>query len=231
MKQPMIKPGKSIYPFNLTKLLVISSIVSCLMLLGRLFLTGNFYYFFLPWNLLLAWIPYVFSLSFLRFEKFEKVWMKVSGIFVGWLLFLPNSPYLLTDLVHLAPRSGIPLWFDALLIILFAWTGLLLGLSSIAHVHLYLKQNFPRWLSSSLLGCILLLCSFGIYVGRVLRWNSWDLIVRPLALSKSIAAQFLHPLHHVQSFGMTLSFSVFLGLSYYTLLVFANSTGYGAEKR
>jgi uncharacterized membrane protein len=215
--------------WSITKLLAVSSFAACLMLLSRVLLTGSFYYFFLPWNLLLAWLPYMFSLNFMKFGKFRLSWMKVTGLFLAWLIFLPNSPYLLTDLVHLAPRSGIPLWFDALLIVLFAWTGLILGLISIAHVHRYIRLNFPDWLSRCLLLVIIMLCSFGIYVGRILRWNSWDLIVQPLALSKSIAAQFLHPFQHQQTYGMTLSFSLFLGLSYYTLLIFGNLTDHGTK--
>ena len=201
--------------------LALSSLAACLMLLARAVYTRNFFYFFLPWNLFLAWIPYLISASFSIQAVFRNGRLKALVLFSLWLLFLPNSPYILTDFVHLSPRPGVPLWFDLLLIALFAWTGLMLGLASMARMHSWLKANFEKGLVLVLMGLILLSCSFGIYLGRVLRWNSWDLLVRPEALGKSIAAQFLHPFHHPQTFGMTLSFSVFLAFSYCSLQVFS----------
>jgi len=216
-------------PFRSGEMLLLATGAAMLMLGIRVILTGNFYYFFLAWNLFLAWIPYLLSGIFRSLKKFEHNRWLATFVFGGWLLFLPNSPYLLTDLVHLSPRTGVPLWYDALLIVLFAWTGLLLGLISMIRVHRYIQASFSEWLSRLLLLVILLSCSFGIYVGRVLRWNSWDLVVRPLALMKSLSAQFLHPFHHLQSCGMTLSFSLFLGLSYYSVRVFTQQRENGSE--
>jgi uncharacterized membrane protein len=206
---------------RISSLLLLSSFAACSLLVYRLAATGSFYYFFLPWNLFLAWIPYLISIGFRRLSPLKANKLKIITIFCTWIIFLPNSPYLLTDLVHLAARPGIPLWYDALLVILFAWTGLLLGLISMANAHHYIRNNFQEWIARLVMLFIITLCSFGIYVGRVLRWNSWDLIVQPLALMKDIAAQFLHPFHHQQTFGMTFSFSVFLALCYYTLQAFS----------
>jgi uncharacterized membrane protein len=216
--------GKSIYlPFSTGALLVISSLTAFAMLGYRVFATGTFYYFFLLWNLFLAWLPYLISILFKKRHSFLENRWKTIALFASWLVLLPNCPYLLTDLVHLRVREFIPLWFDALLIVVFAWTGLLLGLKSISNVHGYLRSMFPVFISRIMLGFIILSCSFGVYVGRILRWNSWDFIIRPVPLAKSILAQFLHPFHHQQSFGMTLAFSLFLTVSYYTLLVFSGS--------
>ncbi len=203
-------------------LLLVSSVVACSLLVYRLAVTGSFYYFFLPWNLFLAWIPYVVSLQFKRLKSGPGRFLKTGTVFAFWLLFLPNSPYLITDLVHLGLRPGIPLWYDAMLVALFAWTGLLLGLISMANAHRWFRDNFPEWKARLLMLFVIVMSSFGIYVGRVLRWNSWDLLVRPLALTKDIAAQFIHPFHHQQTFGMTFSFSLFLALCYYTLQTFSN---------
>jgi uncharacterized membrane protein len=223
------KPLVGMTSSHISDLLILSSLASCVLLLFRVFLTGNFFYFFLPWNLFLAWIPYLVSFCFLKMRIAGINRVKVLFLFILWLLFLPNSPYLLTDLVHLAPREGVPVWFDALIIVLFAWTGLLLGLISMLNVDRYLRDNFSRTLSRAISLFILVSCSFGVYVGRILRWNSWDMVVRPLALLKSISAQILHPFHHPQTWGMTLSFSLFLGLTYSTIRVFANPKGNGSE--
>jgi uncharacterized membrane protein len=205
-----------------SRLLILSSIAACILLSYRIAITGSYYYLFLPWNLFLAWIPYVISVGFKKIGPLRMNKLKAVLFFSSWLLFLPNSPYILTDLVHLATRPGIPLWYDALMILLFAWTGLLLGLISMANAHRSFRRNFPERIAGSLMVFIILICSFGIYVGRVLRWNSWDLIAQPIALMKDISAQFIHPFHHLQTFGMTFSFSLFLALCYTTLQAFSN---------
>ncbi|MFI5148680.1 MAG: DUF1361 domain-containing protein [Bacteroidia bacterium] len=208
--------------YSTAMLLFLSTLSASLLLTYRVCVTGSFYYLFLLWNLFLAWLPYLISTAFAELPFLHNRF-KALLLFLCWLLFLPNSPYILTDLVHLTARQGIPIWFDALLIVMFAWTGLLLGLKSIAIVHAYLRSSFSLFISRSMLAFVILSCSFGIYVGRVLRWNSWDLIVQPVPLVKSILSQFRHPFHHQQTFGMTFAFSLFLSVSYYTLLVFSDS--------
>jgi uncharacterized membrane protein len=199
------------------RLLFISSLAACAMLFYRIYATGNFFYAFLVWNLFLGWIPYFLSLGFEKIGAFASHKLKACLLFGAWLAFLPNSPYILTDLIHLCPRPGIPMWFDMLLILIFAWTGLMLGLISIAHVQNYTEKNFSSRLSKAMLAFILVSCSFGVYVGRYLRWNSWDIVLRPFALMHNLALQFRHPFRHPQTFGMTFAFSVFLAISYYTL--------------
>jgi uncharacterized membrane protein len=97
-----------------------------------------------------------------------------------WLIFFPNAPYILTDLLHLAhPRPDVPLWFDVLLLLWFAWTGLSLGMVSLVMMQDIVRREFGRLTGWVFVGSVGLLGALGIYIGRFLRWNSWDLIFAP----------------------------------------------------
>lgn len=144
---------------------------------------------FLAWNLFLAWIP--FGLSGLLPHTRHRL---AGGLLLGlWLLFLPNAPYLITDFIHLRARPPVPVWVDTLLFFLFAWTGLMLGLLSLLRVHLYLRQFYQPRQAHYLIAGFILASSFGLYLGRVERWNSWDALLSPLAVLENAATLALSP--------------------------------------
>src|SRR5919204_4969953 len=102
--------------------------------------TGDPYFRFLAWNLILAWVPLLFALAaYVRALTREDA--TVFVLLVPWLLFFPNAPYLLTDFIHLGEGPA-PLWYDALMLSAFAWTGLLLGFASLYLVQLILRHAF-----------------------------------------------------------------------------------------
>jgi uncharacterized membrane protein len=190
----------------------------CLALLGlRVAYSRNLWYLFLAWNLFLAWLPMLSSLAvYNAFKRRSRLsWLVVAGCALAWLLFFPNAPYLLTDFLHLVPRSDAPLWFDLLLVVAFAWTGLFLGL-----VSLFLMQALVRRAAGGLaswafaLGA-LGLSGFGIYIGRFLRWNSWDVVVSPAGLLADLADAAQHPWLHARSFAFSGLFSLFLVAAYF----------------
>ena len=84
---------------------------------------------FLVWNLILAWIPVFFAVWFATVGR--RIWLVPLGL--GWLAFLPNAPYLVTDLIHLG--EGVELWRHVLQYGFAAWTGILLGVVSMRLVH------------------------------------------------------------------------------------------------
>jgi uncharacterized membrane protein len=140
---------------------------------------GVYGFRFLLWNLLLAWIPLALALTVYDAYRRGVKPALLTPVLIVWLLFLPNAPYIATDFVHLEASAGTPLWFDAVVISAFAWTGLLLGCTSLYLVHAVVRHRLGvriGWLGA--LGA-LALTSAGVYVGRVLQWNSWDLLVRP----------------------------------------------------
>ncbi|MEP7170944.1 MAG: DUF1361 domain-containing protein, partial [Bacteroidota bacterium] len=146
-----------------------------------------------------------------------------TGIFAAWLSFFPNAPYILTDLFHLLNRQHIPLWYDLIMILSFAWTGLLTGFVSLIEIQNFFTEKYGKRLSWYLTIIALVLGSFGVYLGRFGRFNSWDVIANPFELSHDILTMFINPLHHIQMYGMTFFLSCFLILAYLTFFILIHS--------
>lgn len=157
--------------------------------------TGDGFYNFLVWNLVLAWVPLVLALAAYASARRGRN-VATATLSALWLLFFPNAPYLLTDFIHLHESHATPLWYDALMLAAFAWTGLLLGFAS-----LYLMQMIwhravgPLWSWLGVVGA-LAVASFGVYLGRFLRFNSWDALVRPRRIAHVIATDLENPFSH-----------------------------------
>ena len=184
--------------------------------------TGSEDYDFLAWNLLLAWVPFVLAL--LVYDARRRGVGTVGRLALGglWLLFLPNAPYIVTDLIHLGRITGAPLWFDAGMIAAFAFMGLVLGLGSLFLVQLALADAFgPRGRLGARARRIPL-CSVGVYVGRFLRLNSWDAIVDPSVLASPVREFLLDPFAAGRFLAVTFLFTGFLALSYFLLYSIAH---------
>jgi uncharacterized membrane protein len=153
----------------------------------RTYETGDAYYRFLVWNLILAWVPLVFALAAYSRAR-RRIDVVVALLLVVWLLFFPNAPYLLTDFVHLGEGPA-PLWYDALMLSAFAWTGLLLGFGSLYLVQLILQRVVGPALAWLGVVGVLALASAGVYVGRFIRFNSWDALLHPLSVADVIQDQ------------------------------------------
>jgi uncharacterized membrane protein len=207
----------------LIKVLSVFSLLCILMVIMRIFYTGNFKFTFLIWNLFLAWIPLVFVLVLRKNESINKSVIRSSLLLLSWLLFFPNAPYMLTDLVHLLNRQHIPLWYDLIMILSFAWTGLLTGFVSLTEIQNFFTEKFGKAISWCITMVSLVLGSFGVYLGRYGGFNSWDVIANPFELSRDILTMVINPLHHTQMYGMTFFFSCFLILAYLTLFVLIHS--------
>jgi uncharacterized membrane protein len=161
---------------------------------------------FLPWNLFLAWIPWFAALGFAASRA--PAALAASG--AVWLLFLPNAPYLVTDLVHLRPRSGVPHWFDVLLFGAFALAGCVLGWASLEVVHRRVARALGPLGAAGVVAIVLFLTGFGVYLGRFLRWNSWDVVTRPVALAAEAAAALATP----RALVFSVLFGLFVGVGY-----------------
>jgi uncharacterized membrane protein len=180
----------------LTLLALLAASAFCVVLvLYRRHHTGDPFYGFLVWNLVLAWVPLVLALgAYAKARAGGGALVVVLGI--CWLLFFPNAPYLLTDFIHLHESFTTPLWYDALMLAAFAWTGLALGFAS-----LYVMQAIWERATSttvSWLGVVgaLALASFGVYLGRFLRFNSWDALVRPGRIADVVRNELDNPFSH-----------------------------------
>jgi uncharacterized membrane protein len=177
---------------KITLSLILISILGIVFDLVRVFFWGKTTLLYLVLNLFLAWIPYVISLYFIREDLPVN---KFIPLFIIWLLFFPNAPYLVTDILHVASSLPSLLWYDSILFFLFGWIGLLLGILSLLHIHQFLKTHYNYLISELIVFGICFLSSFGIYLGRFERWNSWDLFINPLELirhSFNVSAGLFH---------------------------------------
>jgi len=179
-------------------------------------------YRFLVWNLVLAWIPFVLALAFYDGHRRGRgpVTLGLTGVL--WLLFLPNAPYMVTDLVHLGRIDGAPLWYDGAMLAAFAGTGLLLGLGSLVLVHAVAARVLGARLAWLVVGAVLPLCSAGVVVGRFGRLNSWDAFTQPGRLGSVLIHHLADPLASRRALLATVAYAVFLGLAYLLLYAFSS---------
>lgn len=218
----MLSTLKQYGRFELSMLLGLMSIFCFAVLAFRLQHTGTKMYIFLCWNLFLAFIPWAMSSFVVMSQKLRKRKIVLLGLLAVWILFFPNSPYILTDLFHLRTKSAMPVWFDLILVLSFAWTGLVYGFVSLSDIENLLSQKFNRFVTSSLIIFLLFLSSFGIYLGRYLRWNSWDIIQKPAALFGDITERFVDPFSHPRTWGMTILMGILLNAMFWSIRFIRN---------
>jgi uncharacterized membrane protein len=205
-----------------------ATVVCFAMIAGRIFYTETIIYAFLVWNLFLAWIPFLISFALYQTRNRRPLVVLLAG--AVWLAFFPNAPYIVTDLIHLQSPRNAPIWFDAILLASFAWTGLFLGLVSLRMMQSLVRRRFGTITGWCFAAVILCLSSFGVYLGRFQRWNSWDIVTNPVALFYDIADKLLDPLANKEAVGVTLLFTMFLAVAYImtsTLLTRQIGTGEG----
>lgn len=153
------------------------------LLLARIVNLQSLRYVFLIWNLILAYIPFYISFKINRTEFRKSVKVSLMGI---WLLFFPNAPYLVTDLIHLHKSSSPILGFDVVLLFLFATLGVYLAVKSASEIQDWISLVFGKVVSVCIMVVFFLLSGFGIYLGRNERWNSWDVFTNPVNLLEEI---------------------------------------------
>jgi uncharacterized membrane protein len=182
---------------------------------GRVYLSHSWTYRFLVWNLFLAWIPYLCSLWAAHLHRNAPGrWWALLAPGAIWFAFFPNAPYLVTDFVHLAERPPISLWYDLGMLATFAWTGCLLAIASLNNMQTLVQTYLGRivgWVFAlSMLG----LSGLGVYMGRMLRWNSWDLFFRPSIVLANVADQLTN--NQLRTFGFAFIFAALLFACYWT---------------
>ena len=147
------------------------------MLLVRIGYSRDLFYGFLLWNLFLAAIPLLLSNLIIKTDL--RLGVRFLFLLVLWLLFLPNAPYIITDLKHLVYRPPVPFWFDMLLVLITAFNGLILGFISLKQIEWILdKKHLTRYKEIFRI-LIVVVMSYGVYLGRYLRFNSWDVFISP----------------------------------------------------
>lgn len=179
-------------------------------------------FLFLVWNLFLAWVPYLLSLGLRTIKNGRGRRIKTILILGLWLLFFPNAPYILTDLLHFGASGDLPKWYDLMLLLSFAFTGLMLGWISLMEVQRFLRSCYPAFLTHIFSSMALILCSYGIYLGRFQRWNSWDVFTRPGALLQDMFSVLAEPSAHAGTLGISVVLGGFLLIGYRLLQALQN---------
>ncbi|MBI5289454.1 MAG: DUF1361 domain-containing protein [Chloroflexi bacterium] len=215
--------NRSVLAF-VTVTLVVMYALCVVMFAARVRNSGEWTYFFVPGNLALAWLPLLFAILCHQLSERTTPLRRTLAVASGvlWLLFLPNAPYVLTDLQHYQDSPLIAGWYDGLMLGAFVATGMLLGLFSLYLMHSVIAEQAGALISWLVVLVAMPLCGFGIYVGRVLRWNSWDAIVAPGRILGDLASVATDPLMRSEAFAMTAGFGTFLAASYLALYAIAS---------
>lgn len=198
--------------------LAISSVISGLLyIIGALFYSAGSFWF-LNWNLLLSWLPLLFALLLINFIK-HKPWISwQAGWFTFlWLVFLPNSFYIISDFVHLRGLESSSELFLVVLLFSFAFNGLILGFTSLYLVHKELAKRLKPQLVYAIVTATLLACSFAVYLGRFLRWSTWDIVGNPIGIIYDVSDRFINPSAYGQTFQTTILFFILLASMYFVL--------------
>lgn len=151
------------------------------------------------WNLFLALLPLYLAARLFRHPGFRigTFWWWVGA--AAWLAFLPNAPYVLTDLLHLsgdvsrAPSNWQAIFVVVPMYLAFCAIGFEAYVVSLIWLGRLLRQR--GWSAPSTIGVefsLHLLCAIGVYVGRFVRLNTWDVVARPHFVAGTLYDTFTH---------------------------------------
>lgn len=196
---------------RLLSVLGLLSLVSIGFYIGSVISSHNLTYWYLIWNLFLAWLPLFFVWILIKYLRHHS-WSGWGGTILSllWFIFLPNSFYIVSDFIHLGDIGQLNVQYDAVMFLMFALSGLMLGYVSLYMVHQLLLRRLKRSTCHALIALVLLLCSYAIYLGRDLRWNSWDAFLHPAGVIFSLSDPLINPSTHHDAFTTTLTFFVLL---------------------
>lgn len=200
---------------NIPKSILLVASLAIVLNVFRIILWGKDSFVYILWNIFLAFVPFVISYILLSLSEEKKLNPIIFTIgFLLWLLFIPNAPYIVTDFVHLGEIRAVPLMYDIMLLFSSACVGLFLFFYSLFHIEQIIKTKYPARKTSMIMGTIILMISFGVYLGRFLRFNSWDVFVNHTVLIKNIWKILSQASTHVEVYFYTLLFFLFLTLFY-----------------
>jgi len=162
----------------------------------------------LVWNLFLAWIPFVLALVLYDVARRGAGAPRLLVFGAAWLLFLPNAPYIATDVIWLGDLGSGTYWHDPVLITAAAGLGLVLGFVSIFLVQAVVAERLGRLAGWATAGGVLALSGLGVYLGRYERWNSWEVLTEPTKVAAGLGAGLVDPLAYPRPLALSAFFAV-----------------------
>ncbi|WP_461599934.1 DUF1361 domain-containing protein [Winogradskyella sp.] len=199
--------------FKALSLVVVALSFSIITLMVRIKLNKSFFYLFLVWNVFLAIIPYTITMYLNTKQKLSK--LNLGFWVLVWLAFLPNAPYIITDLIHIRVGNDNWLWLDIIVVLSFALSGLLLFFLSLLDMQNLMTSQFKKIPIETISLIIIFLCGFGVYLGRFLRYNSWEIISNPQLLITDVLDIVMSPFQNADAWLFTLGFGGFLVVGYW----------------
>jgi uncharacterized membrane protein len=218
------------YKIGVFALLTAASVVCIGLVLARVLYSSSGRYTSLVWNLFLAWIPFLLAyLAYVLSWRRLLMYVIIPVFALLWLIFFPNAPYILTDLQHLGQgSSAVPLWYDVILLIWFSWTGMLLGIVSLNLMQEIIKRQLGRGISWVFVLGVAILNGVGLYVGRFIRLNSWDILRNPGEAASNVFDWLSDP--SLRSVGFITLYTLFFVFVYLTLHAFGRLLQEGSER-
>jgi len=213
---------------NFNRTLLVSFLFISLLIVTRILYSGTWRYIFIAWNLFLAWLPYLLS-AYFKDVKNSAVW-KQACLFFCWVLFLPNALYIVTDLIHLRAFTNVPLWYDASLLFAAAFKGIMMAFISIRKAELFLREKFDHKIIKFFVPLMLFMSSFGVYLGRFERWNSWDIFINPIGLGSSIFSSFISPVQNYKVWATTIILTGVFSMLYFFICPLRDQVSHGQNK-
>lgn len=188
-----------------------SSLVSVGLFLLDAWKNHSYEFSYLIWNLTLAWVSLLATL-WLEGVLLRRLWSSWYAMFVTavWLVFLPNTFYMISDFIHIQTLGQTDVLYGVVMFTSFIINGVMLGFLSLFIVHQELLKRLRSRQAGGLIALVVLICSFAIYIGRELRWNTWDLITNPASVLIDVSDRVLNPREHPQALTTTTSFFVLL---------------------
>lgn len=211
-------------PLKSQRLLILSALLMwcALLLLLRIPTSKTGLFVFLFWNLFLAVVPVPLATA-LNLKSLRRQWPLQLLVFGVWLAFLPNTFYILTDLIHLTRSPREYVWFDMIILLSCAAFGLFTGYLSLIEVHRKVESRFGVLIGWAVAMGVLFLCGLGIYLGRFPRWNSWQIMTHPYALFTDTLSIMTSRSTAPQAAAFIMAFSIGLSLGYLALHVLAKT--------
>lgn len=188
-----------------------SSLVSVGLFLANVHTMHSWEFAYLIWNLFLAWTPLFFTFWLLKVLR-RKLWSSWEALLVTviWLSFLPNSFYMISDFVHILEVPPARVLYLVVVFASFIFNGVILGYLSLFQIHQELLKRVSKRTGGVLIAVVLALCSFAIYLGHDLRWNSWDILRDPGGILVDVSNHIFDPIAYTTAF----SFFLLLGSLY-----------------
>lgn len=210
------------YSIAVFTLLNVACAICIMLVVARVAYSDSQRHIGLIWNLFLAWIPFMLAyFAHLVSWRRASLYLIIPVIAFLWLIFFPNAPYMLTDLQDLARQAtDAPLWYDVIIVVWCSWTGMMLGVVSLYLMQDIIMRTFGRAPGWIFVFVISALSSFGIYIGRFVRLNSWDILQNPAETAQEILGIVVDPSMRLAAF--TLGYSSFFLFVFLLLYSFSH---------